>query len=247
MSDLKVKIFADGADTARMVELSKNPLVQGFTTNPTLMRQAGITAYEEFALETIRQLSEFPISFEVFSDDFEEMHEQALHISQWGENVYVKIPITDTKGASTVPLVKELTRQNVKVNVTAIMTLVQIEPLVDILASGPASYVSVFAGRIADAGVDPLPIMKQAVKMLRPCPKAELIWASPREVFNIVQADDIGCQVITVTYDLLKKLASLGRDLDEFSLDTVRMFRGDAVKAGFALNTRTAAASGSGR
>ena len=246
LSDSKLKIFADGADKSRMLELAANPIVRGFTTNPTLMRQSGVTDYEAFARELIPPLRTFPISFEVFSDDFEEMYRQALHIAEWGDNVYVKIPITNTRGESSVPLLQRLVRDRVKVNVTALMTLNQVTSMVDVLGSGQPAYVSVFAGRIADAGVDPLPIMTEALRILAPCKNVELIWASPREVFNVVQASQIGCHIITVTYELLKKLSSLGRDLDTFSLDTVRMFRNDAVQAGFTLDSGAMATASTG-
>jgi transaldolase len=244
VSDLAVKLFADGANKARMLELSSMPLVKGFTTNPTLMRQSGVTDYEAFAKDILYHLPDLPISFEIFSDDSEEMYQQALHISQWGDNVYVKIPITNTLGDSSVPLLRRLVRERVKVNVTAVMTTNQVLSVRDVLAYGTLSYVSVFAGRIADTGLDPLPIVGEAVRILSSCKNVELIWASSREIFNVVQANDIGCHIITLTYDLLQKLKSLGRDLDALSLDTVRMFRNDAIEAGFNLPTRITAAHG---
>ena len=245
LADLTVKVFADGADVANIVKLAQDPVVQGFTTNPTLMRQSGVSDYERFAHTVLPHLKGLPISFEVFSDDFDEMYRQALHIAQWGPNVYVKIPITDTRGNTSVPLLHSLVRNGVQVNVTAIMTTAQVEPVADLLKGAPPAYVSVFAGRIADTGLDPLPIMRQSLRLLENCPRAELIWASPREVYNIVQADDIGCHVITVTYDLLKKLKTLGKDLEQFSLETVQMFYHDACSAGFSLPTGAVAAAAS--
>jgi transaldolase len=234
-SDLKVKIFADGAEKSKMLELYRLPYIKGFTTNPTLMRQAGITDYEWFARDVLECIPDRPISFEVFSDDFNEMRWQALQIAGWGPNVYVKIPITNTKRESAVRLIAELAQEGVMVNVTAMMTLQQVREASAALAGGPPCYLSVFAGRIADAGSDPLPIMKSVVELLRPHSNMELIWASPRELLNVVQADEIGCHVITVTPDILKKLNTLGKDLTEFSLDTVQMFYRDATAAGFSL------------
>lgn len=230
-----VKIFADGAEKAGMLEMYNNPMISGFTTNPTLMRKAGISDYREFAQDILATIKDRPISFEVFSDDFKEMESQALEIASWGENVYVKIPITNTKSESSAELLRRLTAANVKVNVTAIMTEEQVAEIVPILAFGPGAYISVFAGRIADTGRDPLPIMKRIVESLKPYPKLELIWASPRELLNIMQADEIGCQIITVTNDILKKLMLLGKDLNTYSLETVKMFYNDARAAGFEL------------
>jgi transaldolase len=232
---LKVKIFADGADRASLVELCKDPLIKGFTTNPTLMRKAGVTDYQSFAKDVLRHVKDRPISFEVFSDDFEEMEGQAMKIASWGENVYVKIPVTNTRGESSASLVARLAKRGVKVNATAILTIPQVQAIAAALAGGPSSIISVFAGRIADTGVDPLPLMKSALEVVRPHPNIEVIWASPRELLNVVQADQIRCHIITVTSDLLKKLPLLGRDLAEVSLDTVRMFHRDAIAAGFAL------------
>jgi len=240
VSSLQVKIFADGADIASIIELAKQPYIQGFTTNPTLMRKAGVADYESFARQLVREIPNRPISFEVLSDDFEEMEQQALRIASWGSNIYVKIPITNTRGESSASLISRLVRQRVKVNVTAIMTLAQIDAVVPVLRYGPPSCVSIFAGRVADAGCDPLPILCGALTRIRAYPQIELIWASPRELFNIVQADSIGCHIITVTHDLLKKLPMLGRDLTEYSLDTVKMFVDDARAAGFTLNTPVA-------
>lgn len=232
---LTVEIFADGANRASILELAEHPLIKGFTTNPTLMRQAGVADYEAFAKDILTSITDRPISFEVFSDDFDEMQEQARKIATWGENVYVKIPVTNTLGRSAVPLIKKLARENIQMNVTALFTEAQIEAVSDALKDAPPCNISVFAGRIADAGGDPLPIMKHALKVMHPRPQQKLIWASPREVYNIVQADNIGCHIITVTRDLIAKLPSLGRDLTEFSLDTVKMFRRDAVSAGYSL------------
>ena len=232
---LQVKIFADGADLESILELAKNPLIAGFTTNPTLMRKAGVKDYEAFGRELTRTIPDRPFSFEVLSDEFDEMEDQSLRIASWGRNVYVKIPITNTRRESSAPLIDRLSRQGVKVNVTALMTLEQVDAVIPSLRHGAPACISIFAGRVADAGFDPLPILRGALVRMRDHPQIELIWASPRELFNIVQADKIGCHIITVTHDLLKKLPMLGRDLDEFSLDTVRMFYQDALAAGFAL------------
>jgi transaldolase len=232
---LRVKIFADGANLAGMVELARDPRITGFTTNPTLMRAAGITDYRAFAHEVLAAIPNRPISFEVFSDELNEMERQAREIASWGEQVYVKIPVSNTRGESTGPLIKTLSQAGVKVNVTALMTLDQVKDVAGNLAGGAPSYISVFAGRVADTGRDPVPVMAAAVEALRPFPACELIWASPRELLNVFQADAIGCHVITVTHDVLKKLALVGKDLDAYSLDTVKMFRTDAVAAGFTL------------
>ncbi len=232
---LRVKIFADGADEAGIAELARNPVIRGFTTNPTLMRAAGVTDYEAFARRVLELIPGRPISFEVFADDFAEMERQARRIAAWGEQVYVKIPITTTTGASSAALLRHLAAEGVKVNVTALMTTAQVETTCEALAGGPSSCISVFAGRIADTGRDPVPLMSKALEIMRPYPQLELIWASPREILNVVQADRIGCHVITVTHELLRKLGSIGRDLDDFSLDTVRMFHRDAQAAGFTL------------
>jgi transaldolase len=235
LADLKVKIFADGADRAGMLELYRNPVIKGFTTNPTLMRQAGITDYEAFARDILGAIPDRPISLEVFSDDFPEMEAQARRIASWGANVFVKIPVTNTHGESAVPLVRALARAGVRQNVTALMTLAQVRDVAAALGPGPEACVSVFAGRVADTGRDPVPVMAAAVEILAVYPQLELIWASPRELLNIFHADQVGCQIITVTHDLLKKLPLIGKNLDEYSLDTVKMFRNDAVKAGFKL------------
>lgn len=235
IEELKVKIFADGADKAGMQEMYAKPYIKGLTTNPTLMRKAGITDYKAFAKDILVAIPDRPISFEVFSDDFTDMERQALEITGWGENVYVKIPVTNTRRETCYALVRKLAAQKVKLNVTALMTLDQVRGVVAALDPNVPSYVSVFAGRIADTGHDPIPIMRTAVELLKVAPAAELIWASPRELLNIFQADEIGCHVITVTNDILKKLALVGFNHDEFSLDTVKMFYNDAVAAGFRL------------
>ena len=235
LAGLKVKIFADGADRGGMLELYSNPMIKGFTTNPTLMRQAGVTDYEAFAKDIVSEVPDRPISLEVFADEFAEMERQALKISRWGENVYTKIPVTNTRRESSLDLVCRLARQGVKLNVTALMTLQQVKEVGAALASGPPAYVSMFAGRIADTGRDPVPMMAEAVDILRPYANIELIWASPRELLNIFQADSVGCHIITATHDLLHKLALVGKDLDEHSLDTVKMFNRDAAQAGYEL------------
>ena len=232
---LKTKIFADGADLYSMVKMNGDPLIAGFTTNPTLMKKAGVEDYERFARAVLEEVREKPISFEVFSDEFPEMREQARKIALWGTNVYVKIPITNTRGASSANLIGELAAEGIKLNVTAVFTLEQIEAVLPALVAGTPSYVSVFAGRIADSGRDPVALMSEAVDLLRPHSHVELIWASPREVLNVVQADEVGCDIITVTWDILKKLNLLGKDLNEFSLDTVKMFYADACAAGFVI------------
>jgi transaldolase len=235
IDQLSVKIFADGADKAGMLEMHSKPYIKGLTTNPTLMRKAGITDYRAFAREILDLIRDKPISFEVFSDDFNEMERQAMEIASWGRNVYVKIPITNTKAESSCGLIRRLAERRVQLNVTALMTLQQVRDVVDALDHDTPSYVSVFAGRIADTGRDPMPLMSAAVHLLTLRPKAELIWASPRELLNIYHADQIGCHVITVTNDILKKLELVGKDLRDYSLDTVKMFRSDAVAANFRL------------
>ena len=232
---LRVKIFADGANLEGMLALSRDARISGFTTNPTLMRQAGITDYRAFAREVVAAIPDRSISFEVFSDELDEMERQAHEIASWGEHVYVKIPVSNTRGQSTGQLIKALSQSGVKVNVTALMTLEQVQDVAGNLAGGAPSYVSVFAGRVADTGRDPVPLMAAAVEVLRPHPRCELIWASPRELLNIFQADAIGCHVITVTHDVLKKLDLVGKDLAEYSLDTVKMFYHDAKAAGYTL------------
>lgn len=235
IENLKIKIFSDGADKAGMLDMYAKPYIKGLTTNPTLMRKAGITDYRAFCKDILTHIKDKPLSFEVFSDSFQEMERQAMEIASWGDNVYVKIPVTNTKQETCYELVKKLTLQKIKVNVTAIMTLDQVSDVVAALSPSIPSYVSVFAGRIADTGRDPVPMMAAAVEMLKVALTAELIWASPRELLNIFQADEVGCQVITVTNDILKKLSLVGYDLGTYSLDTVKMFYNDALAAGFDL------------
>jgi transaldolase len=235
LENLTVKLFADGADKAGMLEMYAKPHVKGFTTNPTLMRKAGIRDYAAFAREIVAAIPDRSLSFEVFSDEFAEMERQAHLIRSWGENVYVKIPVTNSKGESSVPLIQRLAAADVKQNVTALMTLSQVRDVVQALSQGPSAYVSVFAGRIADTGRDPVPLMAAAVELLAPAPQLELIWASPRELLNVFQADAVGCHIITATNDILKKLALIGKDLTTFSLETVEMFKKDAEAAGFRL------------
>jgi transaldolase len=235
IDDLDVKIFADGADLDGILALAADRRIAGFTTNPTLMWKAGLTDYEEFAKRLLERIDTHPISFEVFADDIDEMRRQALKIAQWGQNVYVKIPVSTTGSESMAPLVRELSESGVKVNVTALFTTAQVELITAALKDGAPSYISVFAGRIADAGVDPVPLMARAVDIMVDAPRSELIWASPREILNVVQAHQVGCHIITVTHDLLKKLDLLGKDLLQYSLETVQMFHRDAVAAGFSL------------
>ena len=235
IDQLKIKIFADGADRANMLEMYARPEIKGLTTNPTLMRKAGISDYEQFSRDILETVRDKPISLEVFSDEFEEMEQQALRIASWGDNVYAKIPVTNTKREPAFPLIKKLAARGVKLNITAIMTLAQVRDVVLSLNPEVASYVSVFAGRIADTAVDPMPLMASAVSMTAMNPKAEVIWASPRELLNVFQADQVGCQVITATTDVLKKLSLVGYDLDRYSLDTVKMFYDDAVSAGYRI------------
>ncbi len=233
---LKIKIFADGADQPGMLSLNANPLIRGLTTNPTLMRKAGIQNYEAFARDILRTITTKPISFEVFSDEFPEMRRQALKIAAWQKNVYVKIPITNTRGESSLPLVRELGQQGVQLNITAILTLDQVRGTAEALNPAVPSVVSVFAGRIADTGRDPVPIMRQSLALLKGQPKAELLWASVREVLNIFQADDCGCHIVTVPHDVLARAMKLaGLDLAALSLDTVKMFAQDAQAAGFSV------------
>ena len=235
VEDLRVKIFADGADKAGMLEMYAKPFIKGLTTNPTLMKKAGIRDYRAFCKDILTSIKDKPLSFEVFSDDFSEMERQAFEIASWGDNVYAKIPVTNTKQEASYALVKKLSDHKVKLNVTALMTLDQVRNVAASLNPKIASYVSVFAGRVADTGVDPVPMMTNAVEILKTVPSAELIWASPRELLNIFQADEIGCHVITVTNDILKKLSLVGYDLSDYSLDTVKMFYKDATEAGFKL------------
>jgi transaldolase len=235
IDNLGVKIFADGADKAGMLEMYSKPYIKGFTTNPTLMAKAKITDYKAFAQDILKAIPDRPISFEVFSDEFKEMERQAHEIASWGDNVYVKIPVTNTRGASASDLVRRLSHSGVKLNVTAILTLMQVREIADHVLGGAPSCISVFAGRIADTGRDPIPLMAAALELLRPNPRAELIWASPRELLNIFHADGLGCHIITVTNDILKKVSLIEKDLREYSLETVKMFYDDACKAGYRL------------
>lgn len=235
VSDLKIKIFADGADKAQILRSRANPLIKGFTTNPTLMRAAGVTDYESFAREILEIVGGLPVSFEVFADEFAEMERQARKIASWADNVYVKIPITTTLGESAMGLASRLARSGVKVNVTAVLTLDQVQNAVDALAGGAPSVISVFAGRVADTGCDPVPIMARALELLSAYPNVELLWASPRELLNIFQANDVGCHIITATEGILSKLTSVGKDLSEYSLETVQMFYNDAARSGYRL------------
>ena len=238
LEELNVRIFADGADLAGMIALYRNPLIQGLTTNPTLMKKAGIPDYEAFCREVLQTVKTKPISFEVFSDEFDEMRRQALRIKDWQDNVFVKIPITNTRGESSLPLIKELSADGVQLNVTAILTLEQVRGVREALSPDVAAVVSVFAGRIADTGVDPVPLMKECLSILKDCPNAELLWASVREVLNIFHSEEAGCHIVTVPHDILAKAIKLcGKDLSALSLDTVKMFRGDAISAGFTINT----------
>ena len=235
LDELKVKIFADGADLDGILELSTNPLIKGFTTNPTLMRKSGITDYEGFAHQVLEHITDRPISFEVFSDDFNKMERQARKISTWGKNVFVKIPITNTSQKSSADVVRHLALDGIQLNITALMTPDQVRVISPVLGNYIPSFISIFAGRIADTGREPAPLMKEAVEIMSQFPNQELIWASPRELLNIYHADEVGCHVITVSHDILKKLTLLGKDLAEISLDTVKMFHHDAKTAGFEL------------
>jgi transaldolase len=237
LSELKVKIFADGADKGGMLEMYHRPFIRGFTTNPTLMRKAGVRDYMGFAHEILQAIPDRPISFEVFSDEFEGMELQARIISSWGKYVYVKIPVTNTRSEPSFALIHKLAQAGVRVNVTAVMTLEQVQQITAAVRDGAPSYLSVFAGRIADTGRDPVPMMANALEIMQAAPTAELIWASPREILNIVQADAIGCHIITVTNDILKKLDGIGKDLSDFSLETVKMFRNDAEAAGYDIRS----------
>jgi transaldolase len=241
IKQLKVKLFADGADIAGMKEMAANPMIKGFTTNPTLMRKAGIADYKAFAADVLKAIPNRPVSFEVFADDFAQMESQALEIASWGKNVNVKIPVTNTKKEFAGAVIERLSKAGVMVNVTAVMTLDQVERITARLDPKTPAIISVFAGRIADTGVDPMPIMQKSVQIMKAKPKAELIWASPRELLNVVQADAIGCHIITATNDILKKLSLVGKDLDQYSLETVEMFYKDAKAAGFTIAARAAA------
>jgi transaldolase len=238
VADLRVQIFADGADKASMLELSRHPHIKGFTTNPTLMRATGVTDYAGFAQDVLAHITDRPISFEVFADEVPEMEEQARHIAAWGKNVFVKVPVMRTNGASTYDLIGSLSRDGIQLNVTALLTLEQVRSVCDVLSGSAPAYVSVFAGRIADTGRDPVPLMREAVAMVNEV-NAQLMWASPRELLNVFQADEIGCHVITATTDILKKFPLVGKDLHEFSQETVQMFRRDAVKSGYSLPRAT--------
>ncbi len=235
LKNLKIKLFADGANIEEMKSVYAQGLVQGFTTNPTLMRKAGVADYEAFARSALEAIPDMPISFEVFSDDFDSMEKEAKKISTWGNNVFIKVPITNTRGESSTPLIRKLSNEGIPLNITAIMTLQQVEGVVEALNPEVSGVVSVFAGRIADSGRNPIPIMTEAMAMLQSSPKCELLWASPREVLNVVQAEQVGCHIITIPGDLLKKLSLLGKDLEAFSLDTVKMFYEDARASGFNL------------
>jgi transaldolase len=235
LNEISTRIFADGADLEGILALAADPRIEGFTTNPTLMRKAGLKDYAEFARRLLAHVTAHPISFEVFADDRDGIRRQARLIAAWGENVYVKVPVTTTTGESMASLVRELSEDGVKVNVTALFTTAQVELITAAVKDGAPSYISVFAGRIADAGVDPVPIMARSVEIMEQAPSAELIWASPREILNLLQADRVGCHIITVTHDLLKKLDCLGKGLEQYSLETVRMFHDDAAAAGFTL------------
>jgi len=235
ISELKVKLFADGADLNSMLDLSKKEFIQGLTTNPTLMRKAGIKNYRQFAKEVLAEIKLKPVSFEVFSDDFDEMVKQGLEIASWGENVNVKIPITNSKGMSTGSVIKHLSGEGVSINATALMTVDQVKKVLDSANSSTKNYISIFAGRIADTGRDPVPLMKKALQMIKQSPNSELIWASPREVLNVFQANEIGCHIITATPDILKRLDFFGKDLIQYSLETVQMFRQDAIASQYTI------------
>jgi transaldolase len=238
VDELRVKIFADGADLDSIVKMYANPLIKGFTTNPTLMRKAGVSDYEAFSRKVLAAVPDRPVSLEVFADDFDEMERQALAIASWGRNVNVKIPVMNTKRAFAGPLIRKLSMAGIAVNVTAVFTLDQVRRVTECLAQDTPAIVSVFAGRIADAGLDPVPLMAEAVKILKAKPKAELIWASPREVLNILQADAVGCHIITVTNDIIAKLPLVGKDQDDYSLETVQMFYRDAAASAYSIDTR---------
>jgi transaldolase len=234
-NSLKVKIFADGAEVSVMKQMASNPLIKGFTTNPTLMRKAGVIDYEAFADFVVSEFKTYPISLEVFADDLPAMEQQAHKLASFGENVYVKIPVTNTKGISTAPLIRRLSREGIKVNITAVMLLSQVQEMTEALEDGVPSYISIFAGRIADTGCDPLPLMQEALKTIQKKPSIELLWASPRELLNVIQADQIGCHIITATKDILTKLELIGKNLQDYSLDTVKMFYQDAYAANYRI------------
>jgi len=234
---MRIKLFADGADLEHIRKTCENPHIRGITTNPTLMRQSGVEDYRSFAQDVLEAVPELPVCFEVLADDRMEMARQARAIQSWGPNVFVKIPVTNTRGESSLPMVRSLVEDGVQVNITAVFTLDQVREAADVLAANVPGFVSIFAGRIADAGIDPVPVMTQAVEILGNLPQTELIWASPREVFNVVQADACGCHVITLTDGLMSKLALIGKDLNEFSLETVKMFYDDALAAGYSSDS----------
>ncbi|TET09984.1 MAG: transaldolase [Candidatus Atribacteria bacterium] len=236
IEDMNIKIFADGADVHSMLKAKEEGIVKGFTTNPTLMRKAGVKSYEEFARTVLKNITDLPVSFEVLSDDFKIMEKEAREIGSWGENVYIKIPITNTKGEYSYPLIKKLSAGGLKINVTAILDISQVKPLINILGKNTYSIVSIFAGRIANTGRDPIPIMKTVVELFKERPKTEILWASPRELLNIFQANEIGCHIITVTNDILAKRKFIGMDLKELSLETVKLFYNDAVASGFKID-----------
>jgi transaldolase len=236
LNDLRVKLFADGADLAVIARMACDPLIRGFTTNPTLMHKAGVRDYRAFAQNVLAVVPDLPVSFEVFSDDFAEMERQAIEIASWGRNVYVKVPVTNSEGRFSGPTISRLSSAGVRLNVTALLTGEQIGRVVDCLSEGVRGFISVFAGRIADTGRDPVPVIRRAVKQLRARPSVELIWASPRELLNLFQADAVGCHVVTATPDILTKLSLVGKDLDAYSLETVRMFRQDALNAGYTID-----------
>ena len=235
---LKVKLFADGADLLGIKKMATNPLIEGFTTNPTLMRKANVSNYKAFALDALKIVGDKPISFEVFADEFGEMESQAYEISSWGKNVYVKVPVTNTKGQFTGTIISQLSQSGVKLNVTALLTLEQVREVTNCLSVDMPAIISVFAGRIADTWRDPMPMMARAVAIMEEKPKSELIWASPRELLNVFQADSVGCHIITATNDILQKLPLVGKDLDEYSLETVKMFYEDARAAGFTIDSK---------
>ncbi len=238
LSTLKVQVFADGADLESIIKLNTNPLVKGFTTNPTLMRKAGVTDYKSFALKVIQHITDKPISFEVFADDLDTMYAQAREIASWGHNVNVKIPVTNTEGEFTGPIISRLSKEGVQLNITAIMTAEQVDMVAACLDPNTPAIISIFAGRIADTGRDPIPVMRQAQEYLLGHPYARLLWASAREVFNVYQADEINCDIITITNDLLGKLELADKNLDDFSLETVAMFYKDACQAGYTIDTK---------
>ena len=239
LNSLKVKIFADGADLQSMKAMYANPVIKGFTTNPTLMKSAGVTDYAEFAKNVLTVIPDRPVSFEVFDDEFDQMERQALEIASWGRNVNVKIPVTNTKSEFCGPLLTRLSKRGVQLNVTAVFTLDQVRRITEALSPETPAIISVFAGRIADSGIDPVPLMAEAAIIMKARPKAELLWASPRELLNVIQAGEVGCGIITVTNDIIKKLSLLGKNQDEYSLETVKMFYDDARKAGFNIATET--------